>query len=1124
MLLVEGGMAKQKKEKGKKDHLIEGCIMLGIGAVFMLILCGAFGKAGAAITNFFVGSFGYAIYAYFLALIVFGILSICKIKRPKIGVWRLLSLLMFFAMVIALMHCVSSLPLMGNGYGKYLSDCYDKHNTAGGVLAGVFLYPLLYVNYLGVVICGVFALAFAAIFMFFDTFFANLFAGKNTSSQSAEMTNFNGMTSNNGFEVVKSDLLVADTEVFEAADDNTDGDEHYEPLGTQKVGQVDFGVFGTNSGINQSKVTSVEQRETAGKKADPPLSKHDEAFNLLYGNDNKEDKKEQPKPAELGDRSEYLSWTNDYRRKQILENSNPTKKDKQDEQITDFSAQNASDKFEDKKPSNNDGFSFRPFGGKQDNVLDASKSTNSSSIFDKDNLQDKKSETQATSKYDEFIKKNNESKPMASEKFASASEKSEDIFAKSNDLQVSEEIFPKKQEKPFVKDNFADVKEKAFSDKFAEAQDKLHSEDSDKKEQQTENKFSFINDLKAEDKTASHSEIEGFEQLLKHQKEEKERREAEEVQKRHDFSKAFVAKIDEDEISEETARRERIRKERSDKGGVHNSSKQTSQAEEIEQPTQPQAEMPADKNVVVEKLQPVEPQRQEQPTQVVAEKVTAEVKREKTRVKLAPYKYPPIELLADYECKPQAGEDFSEKIQILEATLSEFGIDAKVNRVVTGPTFTRLELVMPKGVSVKRVLNYVDDVAMCLEVKSVRFQVPIPGKNAFGVEIPNKNRGKVGLKSVIQSEEFVNSRKKIAFAVGQNCDGENFVADLAAMPHLLIAGATGAGKSVCLNSLIVSLLYKYTPDELKLLLVDPKQVELNMYNRIPHMLIPEAISDKTMALNMLDWAIEEMEARYTMFKDKRVQKITDYNEIIDPKKEEKLPYIVIIIDEVGDFMLVIKKELEEKIQRLTQKARAAGIHLILATQRPSVDVITGVIKANLPARIAFAVTNFADSKTILDQGGADKLLRYGDMIFADGVQDPSRLQGTLVEGVEVNAVCDYIRANNESYFDKDIEEYICNITTGSNVGANPAQTTFGDSTGEQDELFVRALYHVVLTGAVSISKLQRKFGIGFPRAARLVDTMEDLGYIRSLEGNAKAKEIVIDMPTFLSKYGDVKLD
>ncbi len=454
--------------------------------------------------------------------------------------------------------------------------------------------------------------------------------------------------------------------------------------------------------------------------------------------------------------------------------------------------------------------------------------------------------------------------------------------------------------------------------------------------------------------------------------------------------------------------------------------------------------------------------------------------------------------------------------------MSEFGIDAKVNRVVTGPTFSRLELVMPKGIPVKRVLSYVDDIAMCLEVKSVRCQIPIPGKNAFGVEIPNEKRGKVGLKSVIQSEKFAHSKHKLAFAVGQNCDGENFTADLSAMPHLLIAGATGAGKSVCLNSLIVSLLYKYTPEELRLLLVDPKQVELNMYNRIPHLLIPEAVSDKDRTLNLLDWAIEEMEMRYTMFKDRRVQKITDYNAIIDPKKEEKLPYIVIIIDEVGDFMMVMKKELEERIVRLTQKARAAGIHLILATQRPSVDVITGTIKANLPARIAFAVSSFVDSKTILDQGGAEKLLRYGDMIFSDGVNDPERLQGTLIEGEEVNAICDYVRDNNECYFDKDIEEYILN--TNNNAGANPAQTSFGEgSSGEQDELFVKALYNVVTTGAVSISKLQRKFGIGFPRAARLVDTMEELGYIGASKDN-KQREILIDMPTLRSKYGDCSLD
>ncbi len=1033
-------MARDKKEKGKNDHLIEGSIMLGIGIVFMLILVGAFGKAGKAVTDFVVGTFGYAVYAYFLALIIFGILNICKVKRPKMSILRVLTLLMFFAMVIALLHCVSSSQYAENGYGNYLGACYNEHNTAGGVIAGVFLYPLLLANYVGIVISSLFALAFAALFVFYDTILSYWNIGKK-KEPAPDMVDFRRENGNeNSFEIVESSLMT-ETDSSSSKRKKKEFFGEYIPLEDasaaskvelDNINSEDDGFSTRFSRLKDRNLINVEPIVTDSEKE--KKSDFDNAYNILYGNNSTTKKETEPEKPAIpdSDKADYEMYTNEYRKNKIKDNLN----------------------------------------GKTSETSSRSVKDNSD-YFAVDSISVDKAGTDNKKEYE---------KPFVSESRENYSSENNDEYGFLNLLKRNVE----NKEIPTTDKTTEEIKEEPIVtfEPF--------------------NKNSKYDDLPVENKTATHNEVDGFENLLKKQREEREMIAKSQVERRHSF-------IDNSTEDDEIVKRDQKRKERSDKGGTHLSSK------------------PAD-DVVIENtvvntpppiVKPVVPVVKSVDTIKEAQKPAEEIKKEKARVKLAPYKYPPFELLKNYDSKPAQSENFDDKIAILETTLSEFGIDAKVNRVVTGPTFSRLELVMPKGIPVKRVLSYVDDIAMCLEVKSVRCQIPIPGKNAFGVEIPNETRGKVGLKSVIQSDSFTHNKHKLAFAVGQNCDGENFTADLSAMPHLLIAGATGAGKSVCLNSLIVSLLYKYTPQELRLLLVDPKQVELNMYNRIPHMLIPEAVSDKDKTLNLLDWAIEEMEMRYTMFKDRRVQKITDYNATIDPKKEDKLPYIVIIIDEVGDFMMVMKKELEERIVRLTQKARAAGIHLILATQRPSVDVITGTIKANLPARIAFAVASFTDSKTILDQGGAEKLLRYGDMIFSDGVNEPTRLQGTLIEGEEVNAICDYVRDNNECYFDKDIEEYILN--TNNNTTANPAQTSFGESTGEQDELFVRALYNVVTTGAVSISKLQRKFGIGFPRAARLVDTMEELGYIGASKDN-KQREILIDMPTLLSKYGDVSLE
>lgn len=1063
--------------------------MLGIGVVFMLILVGAFGRVGKIITNFFVGVFGYAVYAYFLVLIILGILVLLKVKKPKLNWVRTASLIMFFVMIISLLHSVSSSQFARDGYGKYLSRCYTEHNTAGGVLAGVFLYPLMLVDYLGVVITSLLALGFCSIFVFYDAWAKNYnFSKKGIPSE--DMVDFSKTQSDDDFIVVGDDLNSNEEFVSERKRGRKgDKDATYVPLAELAESRESVVFESENDEEEQTEsedeedstknwIERLKEKKTEKKEATPERD-FDQAFDILYGNkpvpnvsaDNEENVKNV-----LENKQDYESYTNNYRRKKV--NKNLGFYDR--EEKTDSTLQSGA--FEQSKPQQADYFAVEEIIINKDNssnniIEDIGKQEDS--VISRDVARESVVEDNFASDIPSSITRDRIASDRAS------------IFGSNNSFSSFERLDKAQEEKTEI----------------------------DNKE---ENKKSILDDMQVEDKTAHHEEVNDFQELLRKKKAEREKRERELLEKRHlqninddiasgtaDNQDNSHSNIDDNIIP---SAEERLRKIRSDKGGTHQTN--SFNLEMLKKPSPIEGIIPEVQDIISGNNASNAPSQEN--------KVE---KKAKVKVKLAPYKYPPAELLHDYDSRPPVDENFDDKIEILENTLSEFGIDAKVNNVVTGPTFTRLELSMPRGISVNKVASYVNDIAMCLEVKSVRCQIPIPGKNAFGVEIPNKERGTVGLKSVIQSDAFHNPKQKVSFALGQDCDGDNYVADLTTMPHLLIAGATGAGKSVCLNSLIVSLLYKYTPEELRLLLVDPKQVELNMYNRIPHLLIPEAVSDKDKALNLLDWAIEEMELRYTMFKDKRVQKITDYNACIDPKLEEtKLPYIVIIIDEVGDFMVTIKKELEDRIVRLTQKARAAGIHLILATQRPSVDVITGIIKANLPSRIAFAVPSFADSKTIIDQGGAEKLLRNGDMIFADSTSPEAvRIQGTFVSGGEVNAICDYVRDNNEAYFDSDIEEFIMktNEAPATAVGGGEG----GGISGEQDDLFVRALFHVVSTGTVSISKLQRKFGIGFNRAGRLVDTMADLGYIsEAKDNNTKPRDIYIDMPTFRAKYGDVNLE
>lgn len=491
-----------------------------------------------------------------------------------------------------------------------------------------------------------------------------------------------------------------------------------------------------------------------------------------------------------------------------------------------------------------------------------------------------------------------------------------------------------------------------------------------------------------------------------------------------------------------------------------------------------------------------------------ANAVASEISKDKTK-RNAKYSFPPLSLLTKKPTgsNPNSKEELENTADKLEQTLRNFGINVEVTDVTCGPTVTRYELLPEVGVRVNRITNLADDIKLNLAVTDIRIEAPIPGKAAVGIEVPNKDKVMVSFEELASSKEFKASESKVTFCAGRDIAGNVITANIAKMPHLLIAGTTGSGKSVCINTIIMSILYKATPDEVKFIMIDPKVVELSIYNGIPHLLIP-VVTEPKKAAGALHWAVMEMDDRYQKFADAGVRDIKSYNQKLiannykmpinsngDLGEFEKMPEMVVIVDELADLMMVAAKEVEESICRLAQKARAAGIYLILATQRPSVDVVTGLIKANMPSRIAFAVNSGVDSRTILDMFGAEKLLGNGDMLYyPQGYTKPLRVQGAFVSDSEVQSVVDYIKGNNENVvYDDNVTRL---IDAGGEV--NPATNAIGGGSGFEDSVdayFAEAGRLIISKEKGSIGMLQRYFKVGFNRAARIMDQLEEAGVV-----------------------------
>ena len=507
----------------------------------------------------------------------------------------------------------------------------------------------------------------------------------------------------------------------------------------------------------------------------------------------------------------------------------------------------------------------------------------------------------------------------------------------------------------------------------------------------------------------------------------------------------------------------------------------------------------------------------EEDTQKATEEVVREMKEAEQQPKVK-YQSPPLSLLK--RGKAGGGDSdahLRETANKLQQTLHNFGVRVTVTNVSCGPSVTRYELQPEQGVKVSKIVGLADDIKLNLAAADIRIEAPIPGKAAVGIEVPNKETSPVMLRDLLETEEFQKNPSKIAFAAGRDIAGKVVVADIMKMPHLLIAGATGSGKSVCINTLIMSILYKADPDEVKLIMIDPKVVELSVYNGIPHLMIP-VVTDPKKASGALNWAVVEMDKRYRLFAEYNVRDLRGYNEKVSEvekkmengEKPEKMPQIVIIVDELADLMMVAPGEIEEAICRLAQLARAAGIHLVLATQRPSVNVITGLIKANMPSRIAFSVSSGVDSRTIIDMNGAEKLLGKGDMLFyPSGYQKPARVQGAFVSDKEVQNVVEYlVTKNGNAVYNEEVENHVNSAQTGMASAAGA-----GGGADERDVYFVDAGRFIIEKDKASIGMLQRVFKIGFNRAARIMDQLFEAGVVGEEEGT-KPRKVLMSMEEF----------
>ena len=1054
-----------KKYKNSRAIIIP---ILAVSTFISLCLLGLLGGFGSAISDFFVGFFGLAVYAYAFSTVAICIVLLCGGQMFVKGKALAKYLLLISALILTL-HTATSKDFFANGFFAYLVDCYGSASTAGGMLFGILAYlPAQLISYTGALI--VFCLLFLACALFALTknkvTSGNYRSKKVVYGSSGTLTEFKTNIESSK-ENVGDSLYIAtigskkDSKIIRTKE-NSDTYINYEPIDS---------IFGANlkgGGILSDNVEEQEEVVAPVLEADAKQTAYDKLFNFQKTYSPSTIEEDSTAIIDKGSASERLfsqTYTPKTTTFESAERSVAFYPDKKEEKPAQPEIVKSEKMQEEKDKEERDAFFNFAF------TSDPRTFTNA--YFNSPKMEEPD---------DEIVEQDTQIKNSysgisldftPSESYEYDDRLSSVLHSLDSEPEKIEVEEPEMTVESIQEEAISDVEEAfepLFSAKPVERVEEKFDDDYFESENVFDEPKSAFDTLFSDDDVKDRSVSEFF------------------SDNDVDASNLFSTSLDEDMIEEEQEEwDETIVSEVVDEVVV----------EEKPAVAPLKRDFSAIENGNFNQKKKVEQKSKVLPGQISLTEEAIEPKRR-------PYVAPPLELLSvDNAGNELQGEDHELNKKNLEEILVNFKVDGHVSGIVVGPTFTRYEINLSPGVSVKKILNIADDIAVGLGGKKIRIEAPVPGKTCVGIEIPNTKRQSVGLRGVLERSNFFTSKSPLTVCLGRNISGDNITCNLADMPHLLVAGTTGAGKSVSLNVMLCSLLYKSSPEDLRLILVDPKRVELNRYNGLPHMLIKNAITDAPKVIRAMDWLISEMDNRYELFSKCGVNNISGYNaKVLQSGQGKKLPYILMVIDEIGDLMLLVKNDIEDRIQRLAQLARAAGIHLIVATQRPDVNVITGTIKANLPSRIAFAVTTTGDSMTILGVGGAEKLLGKGDMLFSSRTApEPARIQCAFLQDEEADAVTNFVRDKNDAFFDENIEKAIASPPQEGNV-VGP------DGQDEVDALFWEAVEFAISQGNISVTAIQRRFRLGFSRAGRIIDQMYERNFIAKSEG-AKAREVLI---------------
>ncbi len=1051
----------KNKKKYSKSILVT---VLVIALFVSLCLFGVFGQFGATISNFLTGFFGLAVYGYALSTLAICVILMLggQVFLKKRTIAKYIAL---YVMLLLALHTATTKQFMDLGFAQYLKACFDYTETAGGMLIGIITYfPSQLLSYIGALI--LFCLAFIGT--------ALLSLSGNKIIQGNFRSNKVDFSSNNSPSLT----------------------EFKKPVKEEPVSQVGTKLFVANIGENKENEIILEKKPDPEKVVNyEPI---DNVFGTtlggsgIFGQDFKQD--EVPEPVMESKEykeahSKLFNFQNSFNPNAIVDEEVTSEVNVVNQSAAEKLFLNRINSTEDKESGSaylpqNDGKVVEP---EVEPVVEAAE-------------EEVKEEKEEDNRIDPFY----------------------DLVFKSNSYAFTNEYFNEQKRKNLEAEEraknspYSDISlgfkpddENSYDNKLGKVLDSLHNDDVKTIYKEEKEDDIFVPAYEAEPVEPVADEDEPLNSFLNNTDRDSKPKKSSVSAYDSAYDRIFGNFAEEEpepvpvvEVVEETMENE---------GEVTESEPETTTStskRDFSDITNGNFNAAAKaKKGKADKVIPGQMSLDEEP---------AEVKRK-------PYAAPPLNLIPHDETSDvDSADEHREYTERLNQILADFKVEGQVSGIVVGPAFTRYEVTLKPGISVTKVTNLSKDIAVGLGGLNIRIEAPVPGKTCVGIEIPNRERSTVSLRGVLEKSNFFTAKSPLTVCLGRNISGSSITCDLADMPHLLVAGTTGSGKSVCLNSILCSILYKSSPEDVRMILVDPKRVELNKYNGLPHMLIKNSITDAPKVIRAMDWLIPEMDSRYDLFSRSGVNSIKDYNaKVLATGEGKKLPYILMVIDEIGDLMLVVKNDIEDRIQRLAQLARAAGIHLIVATQRPDVNVITGTIKANLPSRIAFAVTTTGDSMTILGYGGAEKLLGRGDMLFSSRTAPtPVRIQCAFIHNDDVQKVTDYVREKNDAFFDENIEK---TIATAPATNGNARNNVGPDGEEAVDELFYEVVKYAISRGTISVTEIQRKFKMGFSRAGRVVDQMFDRNFISKQEGS-KPREVLITQEQYDDLFANMSED